>query len=243
MVETVASSITSTKQFIGGEERDGSGTVTKQFFFGGQRNASTNYFYAMDQLGSVRTLGDSNGDVQAARAFTPYGQQVKLEGSQISDFSFAGMYLHERSGLNLTMYRAYSPSLGRWLSRDPLEAFDGSNFYAYVENDPCGYVDDLGLQRRRGGGGGGGRGNRRRGDRRNRRENCRSINCCFEENRRCQFGCIAVWLGMGMSTGWYNSCARCCYQRRANCMADVSTGKKYPTKNFDCAVQCYDKGE
>jgi uncharacterized protein RhaS with RHS repeats len=29
--------------------------------------------------------------------------------------------MHPRSGLNLTLYRAYNPSIGRWLSRDPLE--------------------------------------------------------------------------------------------------------------------------
>jgi RHS repeat-associated protein len=44
----------------------------------------------------------------------------------------AGMYVHQRSGLNLTLVRAYSPSLGRWLSRDPLGESAGTNLYGYV---------------------------------------------------------------------------------------------------------------
>ena len=39
------------------------------------------------------------------------------------------------SGLNLCAYRAYNPSLGRWISRDPDEEDDGTNLYVYVDND------------------------------------------------------------------------------------------------------------
>ena len=61
IVETVSGSVTSTKQFIGGEERDGSGNVTKQFFSEGQRNGSNNYFYGRDHLSSARTMTDNSG--------------------------------------------------------------------------------------------------------------------------------------------------------------------------------------
>ena len=46
-----------------------------------------------------------------------------------------------------TRYRAYDPLAGRWLSRDPLgEATDpASNLYAYVEGNPIGFADLLGL--------------------------------------------------------------------------------------------------
>jgi len=46
--------------------------------------------------------------------YDPYGQ-VTATGSLASDFQYAGMYYHAPSGLNLATYRAYSPSLGRWL--------------------------------------------------------------------------------------------------------------------------------
>ena len=46
------------------------------------------------------------------------------------------------------MYRAYNPTLGRWMSRDPLENAEisqGPNLYFYAENDPIRNTDRLGL--------------------------------------------------------------------------------------------------
>lgn len=140
IVETVSGSVTSTKQFIGGEERDGSGNVTKQFFVRGQRNGSTSYFYCRDHLGSIRTMTDNSGTSVSDRSFDPYGRASVLSESTAPDFGFAGMYVHARSGLNLTMFRAYSPTLGHWLSRDPLG--DGMS---YAGNSPINLTDILGL--------------------------------------------------------------------------------------------------
>jgi hypothetical protein len=47
--------------------------------------------------------------------------------------------------LSLTMYRAYDPNLGRWLSRDPLGEVAGTNLYAYILNNPLRFIDILGL--------------------------------------------------------------------------------------------------
>lgn len=80
-------------------------------------------------------------------SYSPFGEQTKIAGSgPDADFGFAGMYVHARSGLNLTMFRAYSPQLGRWLSRDPLGESVGSNLYAYVRNSPLNAFDPLGLE-------------------------------------------------------------------------------------------------
>jgi RHS repeat-associated protein len=62
-----------------------------------------------------------------------------------ADFGFTGFYRHQASGLNQTLYRAYDPELGRWLSRDPLAERGGLNLYAYVGNDPVNAIDLLGL--------------------------------------------------------------------------------------------------
>lgn len=43
-------------------------------------------------------------------------------------------------------YRYYSSSLGRWINRDPKEEDDGKNLYGFVENNPIGYFDLLGLK-------------------------------------------------------------------------------------------------
>ena len=41
-------------------------------------------------------------------------------------------------------YRYYSPSLGRWLSRDPIEEYGGWNLYGMVGNNSLGKWDYLG---------------------------------------------------------------------------------------------------
>jgi len=41
---------------------------------------------------------------------------------------------------------SYSPTLGRWLERDPAGYVDGANLYEALNSDPIGYVDPMGLQ-------------------------------------------------------------------------------------------------
>ncbi|PAW61434.1 MAG: hypothetical protein B9S37_05675 [Verrucomicrobiia bacterium Tous-C3TDCM] len=38
----------------------------------------------------------------------------------------------------------YSPSLGRWINRDPIEELGGMNLYGFVGNDGVGEWDYLG---------------------------------------------------------------------------------------------------
>ena len=53
--------------------------------------------------------------------------------------------LMRQSGLIYYGFRYYSPSLGRFLNRDPLGELGGNNLYAFVENDPVNGWDYLGL--------------------------------------------------------------------------------------------------
>ncbi|MGK5595405.1 MAG: RHS repeat-associated core domain-containing protein, partial [Parachlamydiaceae bacterium] len=48
------------------------------------------------------------------------------------------------SGLSYFGRRYYDPTLGRWLTPDPIGYEDGSNLYAYVHNNPCFYSDPEG---------------------------------------------------------------------------------------------------
>jgi len=47
--------------------------------------------------------------------------------------------------LHISGLRYYSPELGRWLSRDPIEELGGVNVYRFVGNSPLARVDALGL--------------------------------------------------------------------------------------------------
>lgn len=134
------------------EERDAAGAVTKRYFPQGVKiesgPAAGIYFYTRDHLGSIRELVDSSGNVRARYAYDPYGRRIKLAGDMEADFGFAGMFWSSEARLSLTLYRAYDPGLGRWLSRDPLseaEIMEGPNLYAYVLNDPVNLIDPYGL--------------------------------------------------------------------------------------------------
>jgi RHS repeat-associated protein len=122
-----------------------SGNVTKDYCALGENRAGTNYFYTKDHLGSIRELTDDSGNIQAQYSYDPYGQPTKLQGSLDCDFQYAGYFYEATSGFNLTRYRAYSSSLGRWISRDPIMERVGTNLYAYVDNNPINDVDTLGL--------------------------------------------------------------------------------------------------
>ena len=138
------------------EERDGTGaTVTRRFFHEGEQRIggsdAGNYYYSRDHLGSVREVTNSSGALKAVYDYDLYGKQTvyAVSGSNLSvDFGYTGQYFHAPSGLNLALYRAYNPELGRWISRDPLrnaEMSQGPNLYAYVSNDPINRMDLLGL--------------------------------------------------------------------------------------------------
>jgi RHS repeat-associated protein len=127
------------------QARDGSDNVTRQFFADGEQINGTNYYYQKDHLGTIWSLTDSSGIIRTTNNYDPYGQEIELGGSVTADFGFAGMYVHQPSGLNLTLYRAYDPSSGRWLNRDPIGENGGLNLYDYVENDPLNNTDPFGL--------------------------------------------------------------------------------------------------
>ncbi len=128
------------------EERDSSNAVVSRFCGLGQATSGSNYFYAFDHLGSVREVTDSSGNVLAVFGFDPYGNKSVLSGTFKPAFGFTGIYQHSRTNLALTWFRQYNPSLGRWLSRDPLGESAGLNLYGYSGNNPINMVDSLGLE-------------------------------------------------------------------------------------------------
>lgn len=150
LIEKTSDSISSIKQYVRCtylicEERDASAILMKQFFGWGQSNSDINYYYTRDRLGSVKEMIDTSGHNQAQYDFDTWGIPKANNVTQDSDFQFCGYYIHSRSGLNLTVFRAYASSMGRWLNRDPIEEGGSVNLFKYVSNLPITHSDPLGL--------------------------------------------------------------------------------------------------
>jgi RHS repeat-associated protein len=153
VVEKTGATINSTRKFVWhGQEklefRDATDAVTQRNYSQGQYVGTTAYFYTRDHLGSIREMFTGGGTVVARYDYDPYGRSTTVLGTSPTDFNFTGLYRHSKSNLDLAVYRAYDPDLGRWLSRDPLQKAEirqGPNLYAYVGNGPMNGTDQSGL--------------------------------------------------------------------------------------------------
>jgi RHS repeat-associated protein len=63
----------------------------------------------------------------------------------MNPFRFSTKRTDPTIDLVLYEYRVYSPALGRWLSRDPIEEDASANLSAAFRNDPGTYMDGFGL--------------------------------------------------------------------------------------------------
>ena len=84
--------------------------------------------------------------IQAHYEYSPFGKITTSNGAMVDDieYRFSSEVADDETGLVYYNYRYYSPELGRWLSRDPVEEEGGINLYAMVGNDPVGGWDWLG---------------------------------------------------------------------------------------------------
>ena len=95
--------------------------------------------YLRDGLGSTIAMVDDSGNLISSAVYDVHGNTVSGD-----EFGFTG---RENDGTGLMYYRAryYSPEMGRFISRDPLEYSAGDvNFYNYVGNNSANFTDPSG---------------------------------------------------------------------------------------------------
>jgi RHS repeat-associated protein len=108
------------------------------------RGTTTSY-YEQDGLGSVTSLTNSSGAVAQTYTYDSYGNQTASSGSLTNFFRYTGRELDTETGLYFYRARYYDASSGRFLAEDPIHFAAGSNFYAYVTNQPVEFPDPSGL--------------------------------------------------------------------------------------------------
>ena len=140
------------------QARDGNDNPTRRYFAEGEANLTDNalLYKSVDHLGSVRdVIAMPGGPVTNHFDYDPYGNPTTTLGSALTwtDFRYAGLFYHAQSGLYLAAHRAYDPTMGRWLSRDPIGENGGINLYAYASGNPLNGVDPQGFDESPAGGG------------------------------------------------------------------------------------------
>uniref|UniRef100_UPI0023ED2E09 RHS repeat-associated core domain-containing protein n=1 Tax=Zooshikella ganghwensis TaxID=202772 RepID=UPI0023ED2E09 len=109
-----------------------------------------NYIHA-DHLNAPRRASGSDGNVTWSWISDAYGigyvdQDVDGDGKKtFIALRFPGQYYDPESGLFYNHQRYYDPSLGRYVTSDPVGLQAGLNTFSYVNSNPTNYMDPYGL--------------------------------------------------------------------------------------------------
>ena len=104
--------------------------------------------YTYEANGNVGQLVDgTTGAVVAHYEYDPFGTTLTASGTaaEANPFRFSTKYTDADTNLLYYGYRFYSPYLGRWLTRDPIEEEGGINLYGFVSNNAINKKDYLGM--------------------------------------------------------------------------------------------------
>ena len=100
-------------------------------------------YLGTDILGSTRSVTDSHGVQEGYYDYDVFGNPVTGDFTTGVDYGYLGKSYDSRTGLYNYGYRDYNPQTVRFTTVDPIR--DGTNWFAYVNNDPVNYVDLWGL--------------------------------------------------------------------------------------------------
>lgn len=101
-----------------------------------------------DGIGNLAALlDDDTGERAATYEYDPFGSVLRAEGiyATANPFRFSTKFTDLETGLAYYGLRYYSPSLGRFINRDPIDEGGGANLYAYCSNDGINAWDFLGM--------------------------------------------------------------------------------------------------
>ena len=108
-----------------------------------QRSSEGTQYYTTDLFGSVSSISDSSGYQIGSYTYDAFGSLIQGDLTGATDFGYLGKQNDPTSRLYNYGYRDYKPQVARFITLDPIR--DGTNWFAYVNNDPVNFVDLWGL--------------------------------------------------------------------------------------------------
>ena len=109
---------------------------------------TVNYFHC-DQIGIPREMTDSQGKLIWKGRYDAWGQLIHdsnrhAQRTTHQPFRLQNQYFDQETGLHYNFLRYYEPTLGRFITQDPIGLMGGMNLYSLARN-AISYVDPLGL--------------------------------------------------------------------------------------------------
>jgi len=96
-----------------------------------------------DYHGNVADINTYSGTVIQTYKYDAYGNVTEQTGTDENPFAYCGEYYDEETGFIYLRNRYYDPSLGRFITEDPVK--DGNNWYVYCGGNPVVFTDPWGL--------------------------------------------------------------------------------------------------
>jgi len=135
---------------------DANGTVTGMYY------NNVLYYFRKNLQGDITGIYNASGNIIAQYEYTPYGAPLTITNgsgtdvstnathiANINPFRYRGYYYDTETELYYLITRYYDPVVGRFLNADAIVgancSFVGYNLFAYCDNNPIMYIDQLGL--------------------------------------------------------------------------------------------------
>jgi len=133
---------------------------SKSYIFAGSRLLSTikkngaselTEYHHPDRLGT-KLVTDTTANTAKSNATLPFGTEITAETQATTNQKFTSYDRSGTTGLDYAVNRTYNSGQSRFTQVDPIGMASASigdpqslNLFAYVENDPIGFVDPSGL--------------------------------------------------------------------------------------------------
>ena len=132
----------------------------KSYAYPGTYYNDTDYYFRKNLQGDIECIYSEAGGKVVTYTYDAWGNTTSITGTMASTlgmdnpFRYRGYYYDTETGLYYLKSRYYDPQVGRFLNVDePIFVGAGgtllsNNLYAYCENNPVKYIDDLGEKKR-----------------------------------------------------------------------------------------------